>query len=1006
MTRLTTGNDENKDEYAIDAIKNAMAYIEFKPDGTIIDANDQFLNVMGYKISEVKGKHHRIFVEDQLAKSVKYKDFWKDLSNGVPKVGEFSRISKSGDQITIYASYSPVMNAKNEVTSVVKIAIDKTKEKENELFAQGQIHAINKSQAVIEFDTNGNILDANDNFLNVTGYSLKEIQGKHHSLFCDKEYIKTDEYKEFWKNLAKGEYNSGEFERYRKNGEPIWIQASYNPVINEKREVIRVVKYASDITEQKIKSSDFQGQLEAISKSNAIIEFELDGTIINANENFLKTVGYSIDEVRGKHHKIFCNQNYIKTKDYKDFWTKLGAGMFQSGEFQRVHKDGSEIWIQASYNPIKDVRGNPYKVVKYASDITEQKMQNANFSGQLHAISKSNAVIEFDTDGNILSANENFLATVGYTFEEIKGKHHEIFCESSYRNSSEYKKFWADLKDGKYSSGEYKRINKSGDEIWIQASYNPILDTKGIPYKVVKYATDITEQKMVSANYSGQIDAIRKSYAVIEFQLDGTILDANENFLSTVGYSLDEIQGKKHKMFVGKDYGESEEYSNFWKNLNKGNFESGQYKRFRKDGAEVWIQASYNPILDSNGVPFKVVKFATDITEAKLNELQNEELSKTQGIIELTADGHVITATDKFLSFFGYTLDEIKGVHHRTLCKPELYNSEEYQNFWKELAAGVIKQGRFERVGKDKKTVWLDAIYTPIKDLEGKIFKVVKYASDITTQVLSEQREKEIARSISENSARVSSSATELNSQSKEMKANVDEVLKEVDLANKETELMRAKMDHVSSSTEEMSIAIREISSGAQEAARISNDAVETSNKASEIVSVLNESSAEISNVIKAISSVAQQTNLLALNATIEAARAGEAGKGFAVVASEVKELAKETRAATEDITKKIERIQGDTKLAFESIGQITGIINRLSDIANETASSVEQQSSTTEEMTKSINETSAGAGEVSNNMKNIFERITELASGVSQNNSASSELSVLSEKLLSTVTK
>ena len=193
-----------------------------------------------------------------------------------------------------------------------------------------------------------------------------------------------------------------------------------------------------------------------------------------------------------------------------------------------------------------------------------------------------------------------------------------MFVEPSYKDSTEYRQFWEKMGQGEYQAAEYKRIGKGGKEIWIQASYDPIMDANGRPFKVVKFATDVTEQKLRNADFEGQVEAIGKAQAVIEFNLDGTITSANQNFLATLGYSLDEIKGKHHRMFVEAGFGESAEYKEFWESLNRGEYQAKEYKRVGKGGKEVWIQASYNPILDPSGKPFKVVKFATDVTEQKL----------------------------------------------------------------------------------------------------------------------------------------------------------------------------------------------------------------------------------------------------------------------------------------------------------------------------------------------------------------------------------------------------
>jgi methyl-accepting chemotaxis protein len=239
-------------------------------------------------------------------------------------------------------------------------------------------------------------------------------------------------------------------------------------------------------------------------------------------------------------------------------------------------------------------------------------MQDA--SAIVAAIGRSQAMVEFDLDGTILTANQRFLDAMGYSLAEIQGHRHSLFVEPAYRDSAEYRDFWDRLRRGEYQSGQFKRIGKNGREVWIEASYNPILDRHGKPYRMVKFATDVTRSKAEYADLRGQIDAIAKSQAVIEFDLDGTILTANQKFLDAVGYTLADIQGRKHSLFVEPAYRDSAEYRQFWERLRRGEYQSGQFRRLGKNGREVWIEASYNPILDLNGRPCKCVKFATDIT--------------------------------------------------------------------------------------------------------------------------------------------------------------------------------------------------------------------------------------------------------------------------------------------------------------------------------------------------------------------------------------------------------
>jgi methyl-accepting chemotaxis protein len=381
---------------------------------------------------------------------------------------------------------------------------------------------------------------------------------------------------------------------------------------------------------------DSMAQVAAIGRSQAVIEFNMDGTIVTANENFLNALGYALSEIQGRHHSMFVEPSEREGANYREFWAKLNRGEYQAGEYKRVGKGGKEVWIQASYNPILDARGKAARVIKFATDITAQKIRSMENFGKIAAMDRSQAVIEFSMDGTIVTANENFLGAMGYALAEVQGKHHSMFVEPSERDGGAYREFWARLNRGEFQAAEYKRLGKGGKEVWILATYNPILDEKGKPFKVVKFATDVTSQKLRAADLDGQITAIGKSQAVIEFRMDGTIISANENFLSALGYTLGEVQGRHHSMFVEPAERGGSAYQDFWARLNRGEYQVAEYKRIGKGGKEVWIQASYNPILDLNGRPFKVVKYAADTTQQALTRMRAE---RARSLIESVAAG-------------------------------------------------------------------------------------------------------------------------------------------------------------------------------------------------------------------------------------------------------------------------------------------------------------------------------------------------------------------------------
>jgi len=359
---------------------------------------------------------------------------------------------------------------------------------------------------------------------------------------------------------------------------------------------------------------ELEAEITAVGRSQAIIEFKLDGTIITANENFLRTIGYSLADIEGQHHSIFMPPGDRDSPAYRQFWIELGRGEFKQGLFKRVAKDGNEVWLQAAYNPIIGLNGKPVKVIKLAADVTREKLVGAENAALVQAVRKAQAVIEFDLTGKILTANENFLATMGYALGEIVGAHHSMFVTAQERDSLAYREFWARLGRGEFCTGEYKRLSKGGHDVWLQATYNPIFHLDGKPFKVVKFATDVTAARIQSANTLGQIQAIHRTQAVIEFAMDGTIQHANDMFLTTMGYALPEVVGKHHSMFVERSERDSPNYRAFWSSLRAGEFCEGEFKRITKSGSEIWLRATYHPIFDLNGKPFKVVKFANPVT--------------------------------------------------------------------------------------------------------------------------------------------------------------------------------------------------------------------------------------------------------------------------------------------------------------------------------------------------------------------------------------------------------
>ncbi|MFO1077151.1 MAG: PAS domain-containing methyl-accepting chemotaxis protein [Planctomycetota bacterium] len=617
----------------------------------------------------------------------------------------------------------------------------------------------------------------------------------------------------------------------------------------------------------------------------------------------------------------------------------------------------------------------------------------------LDAIDRSQAVIEFDVDGTIRTANQNFLEAMGYHLDEIRGKHHSMFVDPKERSSAAYKRFWTELADGHFHSGEFRRFGRGGREIWIQASYNAIKDESGRAYKVVKFATDVTEQKLRNADFQGQIDAIGKAQAVIEFDLDGTIRSANENFLGAVGYTQDEIRGKHHSMFVDKEYRNSSEYRKFWDDLAAGRYQAGEFRRVRKDGQELWIQASYNPILDMSGRPFKVVKFASDITAAVHQRIANVRYAS---MTDRSPSNTIFADRDLVIRYMNEeSVKTLKRLQNLLSVPVERMIGQSIEVFHRdaslqrEILHDPRNLPRRAQIMLGGET--LDLLVSAVFDDKQQQLGVMVSWSVVTERVRMERKVAETARALT-------GASEELSSTSQQMSAGAEETSVQANTVSAAAEQVSSNVQTVAAGITQLDAATREIAKNASEAAKVATKAVDVVTGTNATINKLGESSAQIGQVIKVITSIAQQTNLLALNATIEAARAGEAGKGFAVVANEVKELAKETAKATEDISRKIEAIQADTKGAVVAITEISTIIAKINDIQMTIASAVEEQSATTNEIGRSVSEASRGSTEIAKNIAGVATAARDTAAGASGTQKAAAELSELAASLQSLV--
>ncbi|MEM6939772.1 MAG: PAS domain-containing protein [Pseudomonadota bacterium] len=612
------------------ALSETVGVIEFNADGLVIEANDRANMALEYYGEDLTGKTQDQLLDPSMAMTTGYVELWDKLRDGRIVEGAFQHLSGEGNPVWMQSTFVPVKGDGGVVERVVQCLMDITDMQVALAQASRRAGSLWSGAAIAEFDAEGHYVSASTAMLELLDSNADTLSGKLMRRHLDDEYVLGNEFKSLWSEISAGQTTVRDLERVTNKGQRIRTRSTFLPIKTDDDRLSGFMELAVDVDKDLRALDDLEVRHGAVDQVTAFAEFDLSGKLLRSNTVYRDVLGYKEAEVQEFTHKQTVPLPFRDNPRYRGFWDKLVQGELCDGHFRRLRKDGTGIWFDSNYVPIRNPKSTLVeRIFFFARDITETKRSFEAFEAQLDAVGRSMSVIEFDMDGKVVNANDVYADLMGYTRDEIVGRRHASFCNEKYASSDAYRAFWDGLKNGQFTSGQIQRFTANGEERWLQASYNPLRGEDGEFRRVVKFAFDITETKQEFQTISRKWGATQNGHAICEFTPEGRIETANDGFLRLFGYTLREIAQQHHSMFCTPDQVQSEPYRDFWLKLSRGEPTSGVFRYVGRFDRDVVIDGHFIPIKNESGEVLRVLLFAYDATEHEMLKQKIVEQSES-----------------------------------------------------------------------------------------------------------------------------------------------------------------------------------------------------------------------------------------------------------------------------------------------------------------------------------------------------------------------------------------